>query len=160
MSRFQFVADHRHAFEVKRLCALVEVARSSFYACLAGVAALACHQAAPAPGAGLMGAAWNLVKLGGEQAPMGAGGNPATLIFGDSGRAGGFAGCNRIAGSFVQRDSMLHFGPLIMTRMACTTGMELETRYAAALDQVTKYHVRRDTLELLDDSGVVAVFAR
>ena len=36
MSRFQFVADHRHAFEVKRLCALVEVARSSFYAWLAG----------------------------------------------------------------------------------------------------------------------------
>ena len=32
MSRFQFVADHRHAFEVKRLCAIVGVARSSFYA--------------------------------------------------------------------------------------------------------------------------------
>lgn len=32
MNRFQFVADHRHAFEVKRLCKVVEVARSSFYA--------------------------------------------------------------------------------------------------------------------------------
>ena len=32
MSRFQFVADHLHAFEVKRLCELVEVERSSFYA--------------------------------------------------------------------------------------------------------------------------------
>jgi len=32
VSRFQFVADHRHAFEVKRLCAIVGVARSSFYA--------------------------------------------------------------------------------------------------------------------------------
>ena len=32
MSRFQFVADHRHAFEVKRLCEIVEVNRSSFYA--------------------------------------------------------------------------------------------------------------------------------
>lgn len=28
MSRFQFVADHLHAFEVKWLCAIVEVARS------------------------------------------------------------------------------------------------------------------------------------
>jgi transposase InsO family protein len=36
VSRFQFVADHRHAFEAKRLCELVEVARSSFYAWLAG----------------------------------------------------------------------------------------------------------------------------
>lgn len=32
MNRFQFVADHQHAFEVKRLCQLVEVTRSSFYA--------------------------------------------------------------------------------------------------------------------------------
>ena len=32
MSRFQFVADHRDAFEVKRLCQTVEVSRSSFYA--------------------------------------------------------------------------------------------------------------------------------
>jgi len=32
VSRFQFVADHLHAFEAKRLCELVEVERSSFYA--------------------------------------------------------------------------------------------------------------------------------
>lgn len=32
MTRFQFVADHRNAYEVKRLCQAVEVARSSFYA--------------------------------------------------------------------------------------------------------------------------------
>ena len=31
-SRFQFVADHRDAFEVKWLCAVMEIARSSFYA--------------------------------------------------------------------------------------------------------------------------------
>ncbi len=32
MTRFQFVADHQDAFEAKRLCELVEVERSSFYA--------------------------------------------------------------------------------------------------------------------------------
>jgi len=32
VSRFQFVADHRATFEVKRLCELVEVDRSSYYA--------------------------------------------------------------------------------------------------------------------------------
>ncbi len=32
MTRFQFVADHRNAFEVKRLCQTVGVSRSSFYA--------------------------------------------------------------------------------------------------------------------------------
>ena len=35
MNRFQFVADHQDAFEVKRLCEVVEVSRSSFYAWLA-----------------------------------------------------------------------------------------------------------------------------
>ena len=32
MSRFQFVADHRRAVEVTRLCEIVQIARSSFYA--------------------------------------------------------------------------------------------------------------------------------
>jgi len=32
VNRFQFVADHRNAFEVKRLCEIVQVTRSSFYA--------------------------------------------------------------------------------------------------------------------------------
>jgi transposase InsO family protein len=46
VSRFQFVADHLHAFEVKWLCAIVEVARSSFYAWLAGADGRAARQAA------------------------------------------------------------------------------------------------------------------
>ena len=32
MSRFQFVADHRDTNEVKRLCQVLEINRSSFYA--------------------------------------------------------------------------------------------------------------------------------
>jgi transposase InsO family protein len=39
VSRFQFVADHSDTFEVKRLCALVEIERSSYYAWKAGAPA-------------------------------------------------------------------------------------------------------------------------
>lgn len=46
MSRFQFVADHLHAFEVKWLCAVMQVARSSFYAWLAGTEGRAARRAA------------------------------------------------------------------------------------------------------------------
>ncbi len=46
MSRFQFVADHLHTFEVKWLCAVVEVARSSFYAWLAAADGRAARKAA------------------------------------------------------------------------------------------------------------------
>jgi transposase InsO family protein len=46
VTRFQFVADHRHAFEVKRLCSTVEVSRSSFYAWEAGAEARATRREA------------------------------------------------------------------------------------------------------------------
>ena len=48
MTRFQFVADHRDAFEVKRLCEIVDVARSSFYAWLAAAPARAVRASADA----------------------------------------------------------------------------------------------------------------
>ena len=48
MNRFQFVADHRHAFEVKRLCEVLDVARSSFYAWDAAGPARAARAAADA----------------------------------------------------------------------------------------------------------------
>jgi transposase InsO family protein len=46
VTRFQFVADHRNAFEVKRMCQLVEISRGSFYAWAAGAEARAARQAA------------------------------------------------------------------------------------------------------------------
>jgi len=46
VSRFQLVADHRHAFEVKRLCQIVEISRSSFDAWLAAVPVRAVRAAA------------------------------------------------------------------------------------------------------------------
>jgi len=48
VSRFQFVADHQDTFEVKRLCALVEVERSSFYAWRDAAPARAARAAADA----------------------------------------------------------------------------------------------------------------
>ena len=48
MTRFQFVADHRDTFEVKRLCEIVDVARSSFSAWLAAAPARAVRASADA----------------------------------------------------------------------------------------------------------------
>jgi transposase InsO family protein len=42
----QFVADHRNTFEVKRLCEVVEIARSSFYAWVGAAATRAAKRAA------------------------------------------------------------------------------------------------------------------
>lgn len=48
MSRFQFVADNSATFEVKRLCELVEIERSSYYAWRAGASARRARVAADA----------------------------------------------------------------------------------------------------------------
>ncbi|WP_017616515.1 IS3 family transposase [Nocardiopsis salina] len=46
MNRFQFVADHRHTFEVKRLCEVIGLARSSYYAWLRSAPQRAARQSA------------------------------------------------------------------------------------------------------------------
>jgi transposase InsO family protein len=48
VSRFQFVADHRDAFGVKRLCRVLEVSRSGFYRWLAAAPVRAARAAADA----------------------------------------------------------------------------------------------------------------
>lgn len=48
MSRFQFVADNSATYEVKRLCELVEIERSSYYAWKAGAPTRAARAAADA----------------------------------------------------------------------------------------------------------------
>ena len=48
MSRFQFVADNSATYEVKRLCELVEIERSSYYAWKAGAPARAARAAGDA----------------------------------------------------------------------------------------------------------------
>jgi len=48
VSRFRFVADHRHTYGVKRLCEVLQIARSSFYAWLDGQARRAQRAAADA----------------------------------------------------------------------------------------------------------------
>ena len=46
MSRFQFVHDHRNTYEVKRLCQVLDVNRSSYYKWLAGADARAARHRA------------------------------------------------------------------------------------------------------------------
>ena len=120
---------------------------------------------APAPAADsgdttLTGPEWHLVQLNGRPAATGAGGRPATLQFLDGGRVAGFGGCNRIAGPYTARGDSMRLGPLVMTRMACSEGMELETAFAAALDSVERYRREGSALELLRGAEVIARLER
>ena len=48
MNRFQFVEDHKDAYGVKRLCGVIQIARSSFYAWVAAAPGRAARAAADA----------------------------------------------------------------------------------------------------------------
>jgi heat shock protein HslJ len=104
---------------------------------------------------------WELVELFGQPAPPGAGGRLATLRFAsDTNRASGFGGCNRFSGMYASRGDSLRFERVAMTKMACDAGMELEQRFARALDATRRYELGAAGLALLGDSGIVARLVR
>jgi heat shock protein HslJ len=137
---------------------------------IAVAAAVACSRPDPAPepqaepptmssaaaDTSLVGPQWSLVELNGRPAGTGAGGRAATLEFIVGGRVAGFGGCNRIAGPYLLAGDSLRLGPLVMTRMACDAGMDLETAFAAALDSVSTYRLEGTTLELMGANEVLA----
>ena len=100
---------------------------------LAGLIGLACARAPEQEDANLSRQAiadrdWELVALGDQADPLGAGGRRPTMRFTAADTsAGGFTGCNRWSSKYTMSGSALTFAPAISTKMACTEGMELET---------------------------------
>jgi heat shock protein HslJ len=112
--------------------------------------------AAPAP---LDNREWVLVGLGELAAPLGAGGRPATIQFdAATGRAAGFAGCNRYSAGYTLAGDSLTFGPAISTKMACADGDELERGYLAMLPAIRSYALSDSTLTLNGSDGPLARF--
>jgi len=104
---------------------------------------------------------WRLIELNGQPAPRGAGGKPGTLTLVEGeGRASGFAGCNRFSGTVTASSGRIQFGPLMLTKMACAEGMDLEAHYPTTLNRSNSFRVTETGLELLSGSEVVARFAR
>jgi putative lipoprotein len=113
--------------------------------------------AAVSGGGSLGGREWSLTSLSGATAEPGNGGKAATLTFSEAdNKVSGFAGCNRLAGTYQAKGDSLRVGPLALTRMACPSGMELETKFGAALDATRSYRITGNRLDLLGDTGVVA----
>lgn len=114
-------------------------------------------QPTPEAGGSLAGREWSLTSLGGAPAEAGNGGKPATLTFSDADKkVSGFAGCNRLAGTYEGKGDSLRVGPLALTRMACPSGMELETKFGAALDATRSFRITGNRLDLVGETGVVA----
>lgn len=134
-------------------------------AILVGCGQLACdppdevQPLSSSPTAGLTGTEWRLVQLDGGTTDVGAGASaPTLLLTATDTRVSGFAGCNRLMGSYELTGARLRFSQLATTRMFCANTMDLEQRYLAALEATRTYRLTGRELDLTGDRGVVARF--
>jgi heat shock protein HslJ len=105
---------------------------------------------------------WRLLTLRGGPVEPPAEGRAIRFIVLESERPGvtGFAGCNRIAGSYTLEGASLTFSEIVATRMACPDGVE-EQALLDALAATTGWTISTDGRLLLrgSDGATLATFA-
>jgi heat shock protein HslJ len=63
-------------------------------------------------------------------------------------------------GGYELKGDKLTFARMASTMMACPDGMDTEQKFLKALEQVKRWRIAKQQLELMDGSGkVIAVFA-
>lgn len=115
---------------------------------LALSAVLGCATAADAP---LRGTTW--AAPAGATGTTGAGTPPHLKLETQELRLSGFAGCNRINGSFAIDGSRISFGTVVSTRRACYPDDGSEQRFLQALSEVRGWRMEGGQLLLLADGG-------
>ncbi|XPS87669.1 putative protein DUF306 [Desulfosarcina variabilis str. Montpellier] len=122
-------------------------------------------QAAPPPGSqvsGIEGIQWYLTEVGGSPvSPMAGDKQPHMLLDPEEKQATGFAGCNHFFGSYKRDGSLLTFGPMGATRMACPDlEMGLETSVLEAVERTLRWKIEDGDLLFLKNDDVLARFSR
>jgi heat shock protein HslJ len=75
---------------------------------------------------------------------------PRITLEADGHRVVGSGGCNRLSGDYQLAGERLRFGHIARTMMACPDGMDTETAFVRALDQVRTWRIVGNGLELYD----------
>ena len=102
---------------------------------------------------------WSLVELNGTPIEPGATAKEAYFeLNSNDKRMQGSSGCNRISGGYKTKDDALQFTRVVMTRMACLKGMEIETAFSKAVTATTKFRLSDAGLELFGADGLLARF--
>jgi len=112
--------------------------------------------------AGIEGIRWHLTEVGGSPvSPMAGDKQPHMLLDRKQNQATGFGGCNNFFGSYELDGSLLTFGPVGSTRMACPDPeTELETNVFNALERTRKWKQSDGDLLLLNGDAVLSRFSR
>ena len=108
------------------------------------------------------GAQWYLVEVSGSPiSSMAEEKQPHIMLDPVEKKGTGFSGCNNFFGSYELEGSLLKFGPVGATRMACPDlEMGLETEVFKALDQTRSWKMQGKELLFLNGSNVLARFTQ
>lgn len=79
------------------------------------------------------------------------------ILNNDEYRISGWAGCNNFFGTFKISDDKISFSQMGSTRMACLTTTFDENKFLRIFENVDRYQIKNDRLELLKGSTVLAV---
>ena len=105
---------------------------------------------------------WKLTRLG--DAPVLVGERqrePHLILRPETGRSGGFGGCNRLLGGYRVDGERIELSPAASTMMACTEGMDTEQALVNVLGRSVTWRVVGEHLELFDaDGALLARFER
>ena len=107
----------------------------------------------PLTNAPLVGTNWVLTLVADKSVPPGDTAQRAGLSFDAAGRVTGSDGCNRLSGTYTQKDSGLSFGAMAGTRMACPNLDDRDRLLAMALSGTGRWRVTGDRLELMRPDG-------
>ena len=97
---------------------------------------------------------WKLTRLGDAAVNVVPRQREAHLVLDpESRRVRGSTGCNRLTGSYQLSGDTLTFGPMAGTKMACVEGMGTERLFLDGLQQVKRWKMAGQHLELSDAEG-------
>lgn len=104
------------------------------------------------PNASLKNTYWKLLRIRNQPVTDNQR-EPHLILHPDNKRVSGSGGCNQLMGSYSADGDQLTFSRPASTRMACLQGMEQEDVFLAALQNVARWRISGEQLELLDASG-------
>ncbi len=112
-------------------------------------------------GANLTGTIWRLLEVDGQQVTLAEKEQrPYFTMDSMEKELKGSGGCNLISGTYLVKGEIFLIKRLVTTRMACPTGVEVETSFLRALDNTETFRIQGDALQLLDEEGKVRAVMR
>ena len=101
----------------------------------------------------LEGTYWKAIELAGIPVPLQGSSHEAYLVLQEGGRVYGSDGCNRVAGTYQLKHTVVTFSEMATTRMACIDAGGIDVAFRDALKSARRLAVAGDRLDLLDSAN-------